>query len=391
MLETRAFDGRGKLFHEARSILDRADRERREPTAEENDRFDRLVDHATAMKPNVAFHSQNRQRPTRRAANGRRGTEEYRAAFNRFLVHGVGGLSASEQRALQSDDDAGGGYLVAGEQFAEELIKELNDTLWIRQIARVIPVEGAGSLGAPKRTAKANTFGWGGEIEAATPDTALKLGKRQLYPHYLSGEIRVSRDLLQNAALDADEIVRDEMAENAGEVQEKAFLNGHGSGQPLGVFTASELGISIGRDVSADNTTTAPTFDGLINAKFSLKQTHLKNAVWLFHRDVVKVIAKIKDGEGRYLWTESTRVDEPDRLLGKPVLMSEFAPNTLTTGLYVGILGDFQRYWIAEHVLVEIQVLLELYAATNEVGYLGRLKIDGAPILEEAFARVKLA
>jgi hypothetical protein len=49
------------------------------------------------------------------------------------------------------------------------------------------------------------------------------------------------------------------------------------------------------------------------------------------------------------------RVDEPDLLLGKPVAASEFAPNTLTTGPYFGIVGDFRRYWIAEGVLAEIQ------------------------------------
>lgn len=77
-------------------------------------------------------------------------------------------------------------------------------------------------------------------------------------------------------------------------------------------------------------------------------------------------------------------------MLGKPVLSSEFAPNTLTTGLYVGILGDFRRYWIADGQLAEIQRIEELYAATNQVGFIGRFKVDGMPVLEEAFARVKL-
>jgi hypothetical protein len=39
---------------------------------------------------------------------------------------------------------------------------------------------------------------------------------------------------------------------------------------------------------------------------------------------------------------------------------------------------------------LEIQRLDELYAATNEVGFIGRKYTDGAPVLETAFARVKL-
>jgi HK97 family phage major capsid protein len=38
-----------------------------------------------------------------------------------------------------------------------------------------------------------------------------------------------------------------------------------------------------------------------------------------------------------------------------------------------------------------IQRLVELYAATNEVGFIGRRWVDGAPVLDEAFARLKMA
>ena len=70
---------------------------------------------------------------------------------------------------------------------------------------------------------------------------------------------------------------------------------------------------------------------------------------------------------------------------------SEWAPNTFTTGEYVGLLGDFSHYWIADALSMQIQRLNELYAETNQVGFIGRLETDGAPVLEEAFVRVKLA
>ena len=71
--------------------------------------------------------------------------------------------------------------------------------------------------------------------------------------------------------------------------------------------------------------------------------------------------------------------------------MSEYVPNTFTNGLYVGILGDFAQYWIADAMQMEIQVLRELYAAEGKVGYLVDYWGDGAPVVEEAFARVTLA
>jgi HK97 family phage major capsid protein len=111
----------------------------------------------------------------------------------------------------------------------------------------------------------------------------------------------------------------------------------------------------------------------------------------MFHPNGAKQIAKLQDDDGQYIWRESVRAGEPDRLLGLPIYMSEYVPHTFTTGLYVGILGDFSYYWIADAMNMEMQRLVELYAATNQIGLIGRLESDGMPVLGEAFVRVKLA
>ena len=112
-------------------------------------------------------------------------------------------------------------------------------------------------------------------------------------------------------------------------------------------------------------------------------------AEWLFHRDLMKVIAKLVDGDGRYLFRESLRAGEPDTLLGRPINMSEFTPNTNTTGQYIGLLGDFSYYHIVDALNMQVQRLTELYAESNQTGYIGRAEVDGMPVLEEAFARLK--
>ena len=45
----------------------------------------------------------------------------------------------------------------------------------------------------------------------------------------------------------------------------------------------------------------------------------------------------------------------------------------------------------ADALYMQVQRLNELYAETNQVGFIGRLETDGAPVLEEAFVRLKLA
>jgi len=90
------------------------------------------------------------------------------------------------------------------------------------------------------------------------------------------------------------------------------------------------------------------------------------------------------------LWRPGLALGQPDTLLNLPVNESEFAPNDVATGKYVGILGDFKYYWIAELMGMEIQRLSELFAPSSQVGFIGRMWVDGAPVLESAFARIKI-
>jgi HK97 family phage major capsid protein len=110
-----------------------------------------------------------------------------------------------------------------------------------------------------------------------------------------------------------------------------------------------------------------------------------------FHRDAIKQIRKLKDGQGNYLLQVGISADKPDTFLGKRFYESEYAPNTFTTGLYVGMIGDFSFYWIVTSLAMEVQILAELYSEQNAIGLIGRMEVDAAPILENAFARSRLA
>jgi HK97 family phage major capsid protein len=401
-------DQRGKLVHDARAILDKAEAEKRSPNAEENAAYKALFDKQDELRGQIEREEQmaEAERQTAEQAlrnkdagkkggegsevRGKRDTDEYRSIFNKALIHGVRALDPSEFRALQADSDTGGGFLVTPQQFVDQLIKDIDNSVFIRQRATKFRVPTAASLGAPSLTSDPADAEWTAEIATGGEDSSMAFGKRELHPHPLAKRIKVSNKLLRQLP-GADGLVRARLAYKFGISQEKGFMTGSGSNQALGVFTASANGIPTTRDVSQGNTTTGVTFDGLIKAKFSLKGEYWNKADWMYHRDVLATVAALKDGNGQYLWRESVREGEPDRLLGRPVMMSEYAPSTLTTGLYAGILGDFSNYWIADALDMQIKVLSELYAETDQTGYIGRLECDGMPVLPEAFVRVKLA
>jgi len=282
---------------------------------------------------------------------------------------------------------------VPPQQFIAELIKGLDNAVFVRRISRVFQVTTSDSLGAPSLDTDLSDPAWTTEVQdlTSTLDTAMKFDKRELKPQQLAKMVKVSMKLLRISAIPAEALVRDRLAYKFATAMENNFLNGDGSAKPLGVFYASANGISTARDVTEGNSATAISADGLIAAKYALKAQYRNGAQWIFHRDAIKAISKLKDGEGRYLWQQGLASGQPDTILNLPVNESEYAPNTFASGNYVGILGNFQFYWIAELFGMEIQRLNELFAATSQVGFIGRMWVDGAPVLEDAFARVKLA
>lgn len=408
---------RQKLIVANRAMIDTAEEEKRAFTAEEDEQYnkrdgdiDKLEGEIQRLQKQLdrerelgeKEESENRGNEERgekrtlaqalqdRSIENIRDTEEYRNAFGDWLARGAEAITAEEYRAMQADSDIGGGYLVAPQQMVMELLKEVDDIAVIRQYARTHQLTKAASLGVPTLDKDADDWDWTAELRTGS-ETEIEFGKRELRPHPLAKRVKISNTLLRKAAMGPEQIVRERLAYKLGITQEKAYMTGDGVQKPLGVFTASADGISTDRDVSTGNTGTEIMPDGLIEAKYTLKQAYWSRARWIFHRDALKQIRKMKDGNGQYIWQPGISGGAPDRILELPYTASEFAPNTFSSGLYVGILGDFRYYWIVDALDMAIQRLVELYAETNQTGFIGRYEGDGMPVLEEAFVRVKLS
>jgi len=299
---------------------------------------------------------------------------------------------ALEQRGntLQVDLFTKGGALVMPQQMAEGLLKSIDDETFILQLAAVERVTSADSLGIITLDTDPADADWTSELATGNEGT-LTLGKREMRPHPIAKRIKASNTLLRKTAGGAGALVNNRLSYKFGITFEKGCLTGHGAQQPLGVFVAHADGIPTTRDVATGNTTTSMGADGLINAKHSIKSGYWPRLTWVFHRDGISQLRKLKDGNGNYIWQPGLSADLPDRILEVPYRVSEYAPNTFTTGLYVGAIGDFRYYQVVIALDMTIQRLEELYAEANQTGFIGRMEADGQPVLAEAFARVKLA
>jgi len=388
---------RANIWEKAKELIDRVEAEGRDFNTEEQSQYDKMMDEmdelakrAKRLEEKQRFEAQMsmpinepvRAIPTdQKEDRGKDLMPEFRA----FIKTGV---ISPELRALQVDPATQGGNLLPPQQFVAELIKEIDDAVFIRRLATVIPVNTSDSLGASTLDRDLDDADWTTEVQSITEGT-MTFGKRELKPNQLSKLVKVSMKLLRTSAIPVESLVSQRLAYKFAITEEKAFLLGSGTGEPLGLFTVSTDGISAARDVPS--TGGKITADSLIDAKYALKAQYRNGAQWIFHRDVIKLIAKLKDNDDQYLWRPGISLGQPDTLLNLPVNESEYAPNTVTVDNYVGIIGNFRYYWIAELMGMELQRLNELFAQTSQVGFIGRMWVDGAPVLESAFARIKIA
>jgi HK97 family phage major capsid protein len=425
---------KGELTTQYRQILDKASAEKRSTNTEEKATLSKMDARFDALDAEISLHEKQENRESEGAArNGHRdvtdprsdnstgnpaggfkaktirGTPEYHAAVSAALFGGsmpkeisadirnalTKGGAMDIRNALATDSDVEGGYLVASEQLAGRIIEIVDNEVFIRRMATKTVLTSSTSLGIPARLTDVADPTWVAELATGVPDTSLTLAKRELKPHPLAQQITVSKKLLRLTPM-VEELVLKRLGYKMGIVQEKAFLLGNGVEQPLGVFTPTADGIDTSRDVVTGSTTGFPaataalgSADCLMTALYTLKAQYQAKATWIFHRSVVGIIRTLKDLYGQYVWQPGISAGEPDRILNRPFYMSEYCPNTLTTGQYIGIVGDFSKYEIVDALDIEIQRLVELYALSNQVGYISRSETDGMPALAEAFVRVK--
>jgi HK97 family phage major capsid protein len=304
-----------------------------------------------------------------------RASDEYKQAFwgqvrNREMRHDL-------RNALQLGTDSEGGYL-APDEFERRLIAALADQNIMRGLATVIQSDSGdrkipvvASNGAATWIAEEGAF-----VEADDAFTQITLGA-----HKVGTIIKVSEELINDSAFDVEGYITNEFARRVGRAEETAFLTGAGanSNQPLGL-TAASGGAGTGLTAAS---ATAITADEIIDLVFSLREVYRKNASYIMADSTVKLLRKLKGGDGQYLWAPGLVAGQPDTLYGHAVHTSMDMP-AATAGLKPILFGDYKHYWISDRQGRHFQRLNELYAANGQVGFRAWQRLDGKLTLAEA-------
>jgi HK97 family phage major capsid protein len=388
---------RAALVKESRAILDTADREKRDLTADENQKFDRIVADIEAKgKSADALESQLRiesDLSNQRDSNYRAGvndgdapkkgraSEAYKKAFfDRYARVGKNNLGAEHLNALQVGTDSEGGYLVP-EEFETAIVRILQNGNPLRAAATVITT--ASDRNIPVETST-GAFAYIDE-EAAYAGTDPVVGRVVLGAHKAGGIIKVSEELLQDAFFPIDSWLVDLAGRRFADLEDTNFGGGNGTGKPTGLFaTTAVAGTSLTGTTGAVSATAVITGDNLIDTFHGLKRAYRDRASWVMGDGAAKMIRKLKDGDDQYMWQPGLVAGQPDRILGRPVIISDGATAPAVNARSI-MFGDVSQYYIVDRLGMVMQRLNELYAANGQIGFKFMRRHDGKLVNAESF------
>ena len=122
---------------------------------------------------------------------------------------------------------------------------------------------------------------------------------------YTSGLVRLSQELIQDTAFDLSGFLTKVFGERLGRITNTHFTTGDGVSKPSGVMTEAVVGVTAA-------SATSFTADELIDLEHSVDRAYRLNAQFMLNDDALRVVKKLKDGAGRYVWLASPADGEPD-------------------------------------------------------------------------------
>lgn len=316
--------------------------------------------------------------------------EKYADAFRTFVRGGRSSLSAEQRNVLKSYEDraqsvgtpSAGGYLVPV-IFQEELVKSLKawGPMMDPGVTRMLTTATGAALTFPTMNDTANV----GALIAENTQVSLAeiaFGTKTIDAFkYTSGVVLVSDELLQDAVLDVEAIIRDAMGERIGRIANTHLTTGDGSSKPNGIINAATA------VESSDDVTV--TFDDLIELQHAVDPAYRSDPSvrWMFNDNTLKALRKIKDLEGRYVWQPAdVKGGAPATILDYSYSVNQAMADIGASAKIVAF-GAFNKYIVRSVKEFAIKRLVERYADYGQVGFIGFTRFDGE-LLDTAAVKV---
>ena len=313
----------------------------------------------------------------------------HQKAFDAYVRHGdddaLRGLEL-EGKAMSTAVNSDGGYLV-DPQTSETIRSVLKSSASIRQIANVVNVEATSYDVLVDHTDVGH--GWANETSVAETGTP-SIDRITIPLHELSALPKASQRLLDDSAFDVEGWLAGRIADKFARAEASAFVGGDGIDKPKGFLTHT----AVDNDVWAwGNLGYVPTgtdgdfgsADAIVDLVYALGATYRANGTFVMNSKTAGAVRKLKDADGRFLWSDGLAAGEPARLMGYPVLIAEDMPD-IASGADAIAFGDFAAgYTVAERP--DLRILRDPFSAKPHVLFYATKRVGGDV---SDFAAIKL-
>ena len=285
-----------------------------------------------------------------------------------------------EGKSMNTAVSAEGGYLV-DPQTAETVKSVLTDAASIRAVANVVNVE-ATSFDVLVDHADMGA-GWASETAALAETAAPRFDRISIPLHELSALPKASQRLLDDAAFDIEGWLASRIADKFAASEAAAFILGDGIDKPRGFLSYpivqeqewawGGLGyVASGKDGDFADTDAA---DSIVTLVYTLGAKYRANASFVMNSKTAGAVRKMKDADGRFLWTDSLAAGQPAQLMGYPVLICEDMPDIGLAQTAIAF-GDFgSGYTIAERP--DLRILRDPFSAKPHVLFYATKRVGG--------------
>ena len=126
--------------------------------------------------------------------------------------------------------------------------------------------------------------------------------------------------------------------------------------------------------------------DTIVDLVYSLGARYRANGAFVMNSKTTGAVRKLKDADGRFLWSDGLQAGEPARLMGYPVVVAEDMPDYDQDGALAIAFGDFEAgYTIAERP--DLRILRDPFSAKPHVFFYATKRVGGDV---SDFAAIKL-
>lgn len=401
---------RTALIAELQGMIDAAEKDDRDFTAEEQEAYDAKKAELDALDKRIARVSDvaavtaagetvvpaaSRGAAPLGAPPGPHGAREFESLGE--FMHAVrfnqndarlnwvesGGDGNGEITAeMRMDNDTQGGFMIPP-QLRQTIMSVAPQDALVRPRANVIPAGSPPDAGITMPALDqsganpGNMFG-GVEVQWINegdekPETDLTLKSITLTPHEVAGTITVTDKLLRNWQA-ASSFLENLLRGAVNQAEDYAFLRGTGVGQPLGAINSGAMKY-INRLVANQ-----VAYLDLVNMVARLLMRGGTAPVWSMPQSALPQIATLQDPEGRYIWKPDARDGFAGTLLGYPVRWNNRSPSLGTKGDIT--LSDWSHYLIKDgsgpFVAASEHVLFKQNKTVVKIFW----NVDGAPWLQ---------